>query len=133
MGQETTGASIRAICDLRPQIARHYGDEWGCSWTTSFEELIRREDVDVIGIFTPSGTHGDLAIATANAGKHVITTKPPEVTVAKVDAMAAAARQAKVHLAVDFASRYIDEVRKVKQVIESGRLSRLIFGDMRLK
>ena len=47
--------------------------------------------------------------------------------------MAAAARQAKVHLAVDFASRYIDEVRKVKQVIESGRLSRLIFGDMRLK
>ena len=74
-----------------------------------------RDDVDVVGVFTPSGTHGDLAIAAAAAGKHVITTKPPEVTVARVNAMAAAARKAGVLLAVDYQSRYMDDMRRVKQ------------------
>ena len=133
MVQEAAGADLRAVCDLRPEVARQHGEEWNCAWTTSYEELIQRDDVDVVGIFTPSGTHGDLAIAAASAGKHVITTKPPEVTVAKVDAMAAAARQAGVLLAVDFVSRYTDAVREVKLAIDSGRLGRPIFGDMRLK
>ena len=102
----TEGAALRAVCDLRAETAQARGAEWDCDWTTSPAELMARDDVDVVGVFTPSGTHGDLAIAAAEAGKHVITTKPPEVTVARVNAMAAAARKAGVLLAVDYQSRY---------------------------
>ena len=96
----TEGAALRAVCDLRAETAQARGAEWDCAWTTSPAELMARDDVDVVGVFTPSGTHGDLAIAAAEAGKHVITTKPPEVTVARVNAMAGAARKAGVLLAV---------------------------------
>ena len=124
---------MRAICDLRAETAQARGEEWGCAWTTSPAELIARDDVDVVGVFTPSGTHGDLAIAAAEAGKHVITTKPPEVTVARVNAMAAAARKAGVLLAVDFQSRYEDDVRRVKQALDAGRLGRPLLAQLRVK
>lgn len=126
-------AQLTAVCDLRPEVARRFAEEWGCAATTSVEEMAARDDVDVVGIFTPSGTHGDLAIKAAQAGKHVISTKPPDVSVAKVDAMASAAKEHGVLLAVDFGSRYNDDVRKVKAAIDAGRLGQPILGDMTLK
>ena len=46
-----------------------------------------------MGIFTPSGTHGDLAIESLQAGKHTFTTKPMDVTTAKIDQVLAAAEE----------------------------------------
>ena len=129
----TEGAALRAVCDLRAETAQARGAEWDCDWTTSPAELMARDDVDVVGVFTPSGTHGDLAIAAAEAGKHVITTKPPEVTVARVNAMAAAARKAGVLLAVDYQSRYMDDMRRVKQALDAGRLGRPLLAQLRVK
>ena len=130
---QTKGAQLTAIFDRRLDNARKLAAEWGCDAVGSFEELIHRPDVDVVGVFTPSGTHGDLAIQALRAGKHAISTKPPDVSVAKVDAMARAARETGKLLAIDFGSRYEDDVRKTKAAIDAGRLGQPIFGDMRLK
>jgi len=127
------GAELAAIFDRRTENGRKLATEWGCEAANSFEELIAREDIDVVGIFTPSGTHADLAIRAMQAGKHVISTKPPDVSVEKVDAMAAAGRDFGKLVAVDFQSRYEDDIRKTKAAIDAGRLGKLIFGDMRLK
>ena len=129
----TEGAALRAVCDLRAETAQARGAEWDCDWTTSPAELMARDDVDVVGVFTPSGTHGNLAIAAAEAGKHVITTKPPEVTVARVNAMAAAASKAGALLAVDYQSRYMDAMRRVKQALDAGRLGRPLLAQLRVK
>jgi len=133
MARRTPGAALVAVFDLRPEVAQQHAAEWGCDAAPSFEELVGREDIDVVGLFTPSGTHADLAIQAARAGKHVISTKPPDVSVVKVDAMARVAREEGVLLAIDFGSRYEDDVRKVKAALEAGRLGRPICGDMRLK
>jgi UDP-N-acetyl-2-amino-2-deoxyglucuronate dehydrogenase len=130
---EAAGAQLTAIYDRRRDNAAKLAAEWGCDAAGSFEELIARDDVDVVGVFTPSGTHGDLCIQAMRAGKHAISTKPPDVSVEKVDAMASAARDFGRLLAIDFGSRYSDDVRKIKAAIDSGRLGQPIFGDMRLK
>lgn len=130
---ETPGAQLTAIYDGRLDNAQKLASEWGCAAAGSFEELIARDDVDVVGIFTPSGTHADLAIQAMRAGKHAISTKPPDVSVAKVDAMAGVAKETGRLLAIDFGSRYSDDVRQVKAALDAGRMGKLIFGDMRLK
>lgn len=130
---EAPGAKLVAIFDRRQENARKLAAEWGCDAAPSFDDLIHRDDIDVVGIFTPSGTHADLAIQAMRAGKHAISTKPPDVSTEKVDAMAAAVRDFGRLCAIDFGSRYEDDVRKVKLAIEAGRLGRPIFGDMRLK
>jgi len=127
------GAELAAIFDRRAENGKQLASGWGCDAAGSFEELIARPDIDVIGIFTPSGTHADLAIQAMKAGKHVISTKPPDVSVEKVDAIGSAARDFGRVAAIDFGSRYDDDVRKVKAAIDAGRLGQPIFGDMRLK
>ncbi len=133
MALQAPGAQLTAIFDRRPDTARALAQEWGCAAAGSFEELINRHDVDVVGVFTPSGTHGDLCIQAMRAGKHAISTKPPDVSTEKVDAMASAAKDFGRLLAIDFGSRYDDNVRKVQAAIAAGRLGQPIFGDMRLK
>ena len=133
LARSTSGAELVAIYDRRAESGRKLADEWGCDLAASFEALIARDDIDVIGVFTPSGTHADLAIKAMQAGKHVISTKPPDVSVEKVDAMAAAGRDFGRLVAVDFQSRYEDDIRKTKAAIDAGRLGQPIFGDMRLK
>jgi len=130
---EAPGAKLTAIFDRRLENGKKLAAEWGCAAAGSFDELIHREDVDVVGIFTPSGTHADLAIQALRAGKHAISTKPPDVSTEKVDAMASAAKDFGRLLAIDFGSRYEDSIRKVKAALDAGRLGQPIFGDMRLK
>ena len=42
----------------------------------SHEELIARDDIDLIDVCTPSPTHFELAWAALEAGKHVLCEKP---------------------------------------------------------
>src|SRR5215470_5200438 len=59
----------------------------GCEAVRSLEELLARADVDAVCITTPSGAHGDPAIAAMRAGKHVLCEKPLEITPQRIDAM----------------------------------------------
>ena len=133
MAFSAPGAKLVAIYDRRQDNAQKLAADWGCAAAPSFEALIDRPDVDVVGVFTPSGTHADRAIQAMRAGKHAISTKPPDVSTEKVDAMASAARDFGRLLAIDFGSRYEEDVRKVKVALDAGRLGQPIMGDMRLK
>ena len=129
----TAGAQLVAVCDLQESLATAQAAEYGCDWHTDHRALLERQDIDAVGIFTPSGTHGDLAIESLQAGKHTFTTKPMDVTTAKIDQVLAAAEESGRLLAVDFQRRYELTTRLIKQAIDAGRIGRPIFGDFRLK
>jgi len=133
MVTETVGAELACVCDLQESKAREIAKELRCEWTTRYEDMLKKEDIDVIGVFTPSGTHCDFAIKAIQAGKHVFVTKPMDLSVEKCDAAIEAAKNAGVILAVDFQMRYDDINQKVKLALDNGRLGKLILGDLRMK
>jgi len=53
-------------------------------------------------VCTPTGAHGEVAIETLEAGKHVIIEKPAETTVAKTDEIITAQEAAGTKVAVIF-------------------------------
>jgi predicted dehydrogenase len=95
--------------------------------------MLERKDLDVVMVMTPSGLHGKIGMEVAAAGKHVVTTKPIDVTLQNADALIAACKKAGVILAVDFDARYAADNRRVKEAIERGRFGKMIFGEARLK
>ena len=99
------GARLVCVCDLQEDKAKEKAEEHGCEWTTDYKELIARDDIDVVGVYTSSGTHCDYAIEVVEAGKHAFTTKPMDILVEKCDAAIAAAKKAGKILAVDFGNR----------------------------
>lgn len=130
---QTPGAQLVCVCDIVEEKARGVAEQLGCNWCIDYDEMLGRDDIDVVGVFTPSGLHADFAVKALKTGKHVFTTKPMDLRVEKCDEMIEAAEKARVVLAVDFGSRYEDTNRRVKAAISQGRLGRIILGDLRMK
>jgi predicted dehydrogenase len=84
-------------------------------------------------VATPSGAHGEVAIAAAQAGKHLLVEKPLEITLARVDAILAAAEAAEVVLACVFPLRFTQGVAHTRAALEAGRLGRLALADVYVK
>jgi UDP-N-acetyl-2-amino-2-deoxyglucuronate dehydrogenase len=129
----TEGAELACVCDLQEDKAKQTAKEFNCDWTTSYDEMLRRDDIDIVGIWTSSGTHCKFAIQAIEAGKNVFVTKPMDISVEMCDKAIEAAKKAGVLLAVDFGERYLDVNQKIKLAIDNGHLGKLVLGDVRMK
>lgn len=133
MISQTPGARLAAVCDLDETRCRRTAEATGCEWTTEYDELLARKDVDVIQVMVPSGMHAEFGIKAAQAGKHVVTTKPLEVSLEAADRLIEACASAGVLLAVDFEYRYLPSSVIVKKAIDQGLLGKLVLGEVALK
>ena len=97
--------------------AAAYGIE---SSVTDWHELVSRRDVDIVDICTPPGTHADIAVAAAAAGKAVICEKPLAVTYAQAASALEAVERARVLNAVGFNYRRLPAVSLMKRMIDDG-------------
>lgn len=89
---------------------------------TDWRRVLERKDVDLIDIGTPGDTHAEIAIAAAQAGKHVICEKPLANNMAEARRMLEAVRKAGVKHMVAFNARRIPAIVLAKELIDEGRL-----------
>jgi len=85
----------------------------------------------VIG--SPSGLHAEHGIGAARHGLHVLVEKPLDVNLDRADELIAECEQAGVKLGVFFQDRVAPGIRKLKELIEAGRLGKLILVSARVK
>jgi len=104
--------------------ASAYGAE---AWTTDWRELIARDDIDMVDICTPPGTHAEIAEAAAAAGKAVLSEKPLGTSYAQAHAAWSAVSQAGVRNAIGFNYRRLPAVALMRRMIADGAI-----GDVRL-
>jgi predicted dehydrogenase len=91
--------------------------------------LIADPDVDAVAIATPIFTHYELAKRALEAGKHVLVEKPLVPSVAQAEELAALAASAKRVLMVDHTFVYTGAVRKIRDLVQSGELGRVLYFD----
>jgi predicted dehydrogenase len=120
---------LTAVCARTEATAREVGERHGVAWHTDYRDLLARDDVDVVGLYTPSGAHMEIAIDAARAGKHILATKPLEIDLDRLDRIVAACDAAGVKLATEFALRYRPGNFALWQAVTSGRLGRMILGE----
>ena len=130
---ETAGAELRLVVDLNEDLAREVGGEMGCDFCTDLGEALGRADVDVIVVMTPSGLHAKIGVEAIRAGKHVLTTKPMDVSAKACDELINAADAAGVLVGVDYQSRYVDNNYRVAEGLKLGMLGKPILGEVRFK
>lgn len=114
---------MKVVCGRDAKAVAEFADRWG--WEDSsadWEEVVKRDDVDVVDISTPGSTHAEISIAAAQAGKHVFCEKPLTFTVAEGRKMLAAVREAGVKHMVNFNYRLCPAVSLAKQIIDSGAI-----------
>ena len=130
---QTAGANLVCVCDLQEEKVKVTAQELDCDWTTSYNQMLARDDVDAIGVYTSSGTHADFANQAIAVGKHVFVTKPMDIDLDKCDRLIEAAKRANLVLAVDFIRRYRKTDHQVRQAVADGLIGNIILGDLRMK
>lgn len=130
---DVRGAKLVAGFDTFAGAAERYSNEYGVDTYTNLDEMLARDDLDVVTICTPSGAHMEPAVAAAKAGKHVIVEKPLEITLKRCDTIIQACEDNGVQLATIFPSRFHESSQVIKKAIDKGRFGRLTVGDAYVK
>lgn len=127
------GARLVSFHNKSQPKAQKMAQEYGVDWELDLDRFLARPAIQVVNICTPSGTHAELGIRAARAGKHIVVEKPIDVTIAKARGLINACDRAGVKLAVIFQSRFLPGVRILKKAIGRGRLGALVLGDAYVK
>ncbi|HKB17448.1 MAG TPA: Gfo/Idh/MocA family oxidoreductase [Candidatus Dormibacteraeota bacterium] len=124
---ELPGARLVAVADAVPERARDMASAYGAE-AVEIDALLQRPDIEVVCICVPSGMHADIGARVAAEGKHVVVEKPIEVTLVATDRLIAACPESGVTLSVISQHRWDRGVRELKELVEGGRLGRLVLG-----
>lgn len=133
--KELPNARLVALYSRNPENARKVQEAAGvqCEIYTDLSAMLRRSDLHIVNICTPSGAHMEPAVAAAEAKKHVVVEKPLEITLDRCDRIIAACERNRVQLCTIFPSRFADANVVLKQAVDQGRFGRLTLGETTCK
>ena len=111
------------VADVNEKAAQLAADRFGYKKvSTDWHDVVNDPEVDLVIIATPNFTHADIAIAAANAGKHILCEKPMANTVAEGKEMAEAVKKNNVKSLVDFIYTKCPANVLAKELMDSGKL-----------
>jgi phthalate 4,5-cis-dihydrodiol dehydrogenase len=119
-------AKITAAADLRRGALDAFQARYGAQIYESVEQLCQDREVDAVWIATPNQFHHRHTVMAAEAGKHIICTKPMALTVAECEAMCDAADRAGVKLLCGQTWSMSPDIQAMRRIVASGELGRLI-------
>ncbi len=127
-------AILAAVCDLDVDKARQTGEKYGVPWYANYDEMLQKEDVDVVNILTESGNHARNTIDVVRKyKKHIVVEKPMALTLSDADEMIRVCDEHGVKLFVIKQNRYNIPVLKLREALDAGRFGKLVMGTVRVR
>ena len=127
------GVEIAAVYGDNMERARGLAARYGGTPYAALEACLAHRPLDAVIIGSPSGLHAAQGVAAAARGLHVLTEKPIDVTVARADALIAAAAAADVRLGVLVQDRGPPSVVRLHSALRAGELGRPMLASARVK
>jgi predicted dehydrogenase len=130
---ETEGVRLVAVCGRNRQRVEGLCEAYGGQAYEDEAAFFDHRPLDAVLVGSPSGLHAAQGIEAARRGLHVLVEKPLDVTTERADALIEACERAGVRLGVFFQDRAAPDLRRLKGLIDEGRLGRplLVSGSVR--
>ncbi|HEV2951241.1 MAG TPA: Gfo/Idh/MocA family oxidoreductase [Actinomycetota bacterium] len=123
----SSGVADVVACYARTEETRvEFAEKHGCRAVGDLDEMLADPDIDGVLVATPHSTHADIAVRTAEAGKHVFVEKPLTLTVADTERVAEAAGRTGVVVQVGHNRRRQPANRRIKAMIDAGELGTVL-------
>lgn len=116
------GAELAAISAHTDISCKKAKQQFAVDTYIDYTELLKRDDIDVVHIATPNHLHRKMAVDALNYGKHVLLEKPMANTVKDCNAILKAAEANKRILRIGFELRFSAQCKKIKELIERGKI-----------
>lgn len=123
-------AEIVAVADVREGAAQALLDKFGlqariCS---GYKDLLADKDVQAVSICAPNKYHGEITVAAAEAGKHILAEKPFVTNPKEAQKSWQALKASGVKCAVGYHRRFNPLYREMKKLKDEGKLGRIFFA-----
>ncbi len=126
--QQIPEAQLIAACDIVEEYARRGIEKWGAKEAyKDYQEMLKRDDIELVIIATPNVYHHEQAIACAQAGKHVIIEKPFACTNYEAWDIVNTAKKYKTRVMVGCNYRFWEQHLIAKEL-----LNQKIIGDLKM-
>ncbi len=103
----------------RGEERRRQAEDDGHWATSDLDEFLAREDMEAVLIGTANDAHRDHAVASAEAGKHILCEKPLALTLGEIDEMLAATDKAGVITHVNHGGPYTAAFEKFAELVKA--------------
>lgn len=117
---------VVAVFDQLEERLDEAKGKFGCRIYSDLDPFMADDSFELAVIAMPSYLHAAHTIEALKSGKNVVCEKPMATSLAEADAMIETANQTGRLLTVFHNRRYSPDFLKVKEVINSGRLGRLV-------
>lgn len=130
--QRSAQVELVTCFDVAPERRAATSARYGCEQEKSYDDMVKREDLDGIVIVSPNVFHREQTELAAAHGKHVYVEKPIANTLSDARRMIEACEKAGVTLMVGHVHRRHAANRKVKALLESGAIGKPIMVEANL-
>ncbi len=114
---------LRWVVDVDEARARRLQETYGYAQVgVKWEEVIARQDVDLVDVCVHNSLHRDIVLAAARAGKHLLCEKPLATTVQAAEEMVRAVEDSGVVHMVNFNYRRVPAIVYARQLLQEGAL-----------
>ena len=126
---ENPDATLVAIGASTRERALEYAMTHSIPNAGSYEDVVARDDVDVVYNALPPAGHFEWSLKALEAGKHVFLEKPATVNEADARALVKAANKAGKRLIEAFHYRWHPLFNRAMEIVQSGQLGELVSAE----
>ena len=98
-------------------------------WTTDYQALVSRNDIDVVAVYSPDHLHAEHCAAAIEAGKHVICTKPMVTNLEDAKRLVGLVREKGVKFLVGQTMRFDLQFQTMRRFFDDGELGEIMAAD----
>ena len=118
----TEGIALAGVADLVEHKAESVAQAYGTMHYVDYRALLADEMIKAVSVVTPDFAHAEIAIAAAEAGKHILVEKPLATTVEECQRVIDATERSGVKLMVDFHNRWSPPFHGAWEAIRKGEI-----------
>ncbi len=118
-------AKIVSTYDVVAERAQAFAAECGATAETDLEKAIAK--ADLVYVLTPPSFHKEIAVKAMESGKHVVIEKPIAITLEDAKVIVETSRRTGKKAMMGFNMRYREGYRKLKEIVDSGRLGKILY------
>ena len=122
-----------AVSDNIHERVKDFSEKYHVNGYHDYKEMLKKEDIEVVSVLTPSGTHAAIGVDVANSKKHLVVEKPMALRLEDADLLIETCYRNGIKLFVVKQNRFNLPVKKLKEALDNGRFGKLVLGTVRVR
>ena len=118
-------AELEIIGSRTIEKSKEFSTEFNCKKNGTYDDVISDDSINAVYISTPIGTHAELAMKAASAGKHVYCEKSATDSFTSAKEMVECSKNNNVRIMEGFMFRFHPQHKKVKELINNKKIGNL--------